>query len=180
MLDDKMAVQGDGLCPGQGRIAGIQIAPAGLYKGQSLIGHQVGHGALEKIGPGAKVGVKDGDQVAPGLLQAMGQGAGLVTLPVGTMDQFDVEPTGPVVGHRGTGDARRLVAGVIQDLHLEQVAWIVEACDGVDQALDDVQLVVQGQLDRDRRPGKGLGRRGRVVMTTAEVQGCQKEGVSSI
>ena len=41
------------------------------------------------------------------------------------------------------------VGGVVEELDLEAVARIVEAAAGVDEAVDDELLVVDGELDGD-------------------------------
>ncbi len=42
-----------------------------------------------------------------------------------------------------------LVGGVVEDLDLEAVARVVDAADGVDEAVDDELLVEDGELDGD-------------------------------
>ena len=44
-----------------------------------------------------------------------------------------------------------LVGRIVEHLDLEPVARVVDATDGVDQAIGDVHLVVQRQLDGDDR-----------------------------
>ena len=44
--------------------------------------------------------------------------------------------------HSGLGTSLGLICGVIQNLDLQSVTWIVEASHSADQALDDVILVV--------------------------------------
>ena len=57
-------------------------------------------------------------------------------------------------GHDRAGSVRR----VVENLDVEP-AWIAEATHAVDEARSDPRLVVQRQLDRERRP---TVRRGRV------------------
>ena len=47
--------------------------------------------------------------------------------------------------------SRRLVGRVVEDLDLEQVARVVDLADRIDQAVGDVHLVVNRQLDGDAR-----------------------------
>ena len=49
------------------------------------------------------------------------------------------------------GDTARFVGGVVQHLNLEQLARILQPADGVDQPIRHVHLVVDRELNRDRR-----------------------------
>ena len=46
----------------------------------------------------------------------------------------------------------RFIGGIVQDLHIEKLRWVIEARDGLDETLDHVALVVNGQLNGDARP----------------------------
>ena len=69
------------------------------------------------------------------------------------MDVGDVHAARGVAAHGLLGHAARLVGRVVQDLDLEELARILDLADGVDQPIGDVHLVVDRQLDRDRRQG---------------------------
>jgi hypothetical protein len=49
-----------------------------------------------------------------------------------------------------------LVCRVIEDLDVETIVWVVEVAHRADQALDDVELVVNGKLYRNPRPDLGI------------------------
>jgi len=49
------------------------------------------------------------------------------------------------------GDLARLVGGVVQDLDFQLLARVLDLAHGVDQTVDDVHFVVEGQLDRHDR-----------------------------
>ena len=70
---------------------------------------------------------------------------------------------GKAIDHR-TRDLLRFVGGVIQDLHVQQLARIVEARNRFDQPFDDVAFVKNGQLNRDARPRSGHRRRARNIL----------------
>ena len=57
----------------------------------------------------------------------------------------------------GAGDLLGLVGGIVEHLNFEQLARIVEARHGVDQALDDVALVVDGKLYGNLGPDREIG-----------------------
>ena len=66
----------------------------------------------------------------------------------------DVMPATAHLRDHAGGDAGRSVVRIVEDLDLETTPRVVEGARGPDQALDDVALVVDRQLDRDR--GKGI------------------------
>ena len=49
------------------------------------------------------------------------------------------------------GAGARVVLGVVEDLDLEAVPRVIDAGDRVEEPLDDVELVIHGQLHRHRR-----------------------------
>ena len=69
-------------------------------------------------------------------------------------------PLRRVAPHGLLGHAPRLVGRVVQDLDLEQLARIIDLADGVDQPIRDVHLVVDRELDRDRRAASPAARPG--------------------
>ena len=57
----------------------------------------------------------------------------------------------------------RFVGRIVENLDIQELRGVVETRDSVNQALDDVALIVNGELDGDTRPGSDRGRRGRNV-----------------
>src|SRR5581483_10460491 len=57
--------------------------------------------------------------------------------------------SGGVALDDGFGDGDGLVCGVVEELDLKAIAWVVDAAAGVDEAVDDELLVVDGELDGD-------------------------------
>jgi hypothetical protein len=66
------------------------------------------------------------------------------------VEELDVEAELPPLFDLRAGDPGGLVGGVIQHLHLQQVARVLELADRVDQARHHVELVVGRELDGDR------------------------------
>ena len=73
------------------------------------------------------------------------------------MEVMDVDSSGTVVSHPILHDLPGLVGGVVEDLDLQSVTWVVQCADRVDQAGSHVELVVEGKLNGDHRPAFGLG-----------------------
>jgi hypothetical protein len=59
------------------------------------------------------------------------------------------------------------VGGIVEELDLESICGVVHGGGRIEEPLDDVSLVVDGQLDRDARPlDRRLGRR-RILIGSA-------------
>ena len=85
-------------------------------------------------------------------LQSIFEGAGFVTFAIGAVNVDDGQALRGVAFDAGAGDLAGFVGGIVEDLHVEQFAWVVESRDGFDQTLDHVALVENGKLDGDARP----------------------------
>ena len=101
-----------------------------------------------------EIRVEDEDELAAARFKAMFQRASFEARPVRPMDQLDIEPGRAQLLHLAGGDGRGLIGRIVQHLHLEQLARVIELRDRLQQPLDHVHLVVHGQLDRD--PGQFL------------------------
>ena len=125
---------------------------------------------LEDLGRSDEIGVEDQDELAGGRLEPVVEGARLETAPVVAVEVVDVESQRAVPFDGGLGDGAGLVGGVVEDLDLEQLLRVSDPGHGVDQAVHDVHLVVEGKLDG--HPGKTRGQRGgpRPSVLVAEVQ----------
>ena len=66
-------------------------------------------------------------------------------------------PVGSQTADGALGDAARLVGRIVQHLNLEQLARVVDARDRLDQPVRHVHLVVERQLDGDRRAAATSG-----------------------
>ena len=110
--------------------------------------------AVKPVGRRDEVGVEDGDELALGDLEAFFECAGLVAVAVGAVEVDDglrreAFGAGGIALDDGFGDDGGLVGGVVEDLDLEAVARILDAAAGVDEAVDDELLVIDGELDGD-------------------------------
>src|SRR5260370_9135372 len=106
-------------------------------------------GAAQEVVRRYEVGVEDGDQRRAGEVEAMGEGGGLETITCTAPDMDDVDPSGAPLRRTAADDQRRLVVRVVEDLHLDAVAWPFHLADGVDHALGYVALVVDRDLHAD-------------------------------
>jgi hypothetical protein len=105
----------------------------------------------QKVRGRHEVGVEDGHEFARRGLEPRIEGAGLVPGPVGPVMVRNVEPPARLTVDREFRNVTRLVGRVIQHLNLQLLARVVDAAHRIDQPIDDVHLVVDGQLDRHQR-----------------------------
>ena len=112
---------------------------------------EVRHQPGQEVGGRDEVGVEDGDELAARRLQPGLERARLVPGAIGAVEVLDVDALRGEAPDRQLGDAARLVGRVVQHLDFEQLARVVDAAHRLDQAIGDVHLVVERQLDRDDR-----------------------------
>ncbi len=134
------------------------MLPAGLHHADPGVRHRREE-LFEEAGLGDEIGVENENVVAGRRLETRGEGARLVAAAGGAVEDRDVDAPPPPLAGALTGQGGGLVGGVVEDLDLEEVAGVGEAAGGVDEALDDVPLVVGGELDGDGGVG-GEGGRG--------------------
>jgi len=151
LLDDKMPVHHQRLQAGERAVATVGVPPARLDAADARLG-QVRDGLSQEGGLGDKIGVQDGDQLAPGGAQAGGQGPGLVPGAHVARQVDDLEALPPQAIHGVRDELARLVGRVVEHLHLEPVARVVEGRDGVQEAPGGVFFVIDRQLEGDGGP----------------------------
>ena len=162
LLHQEVAVEQQRLGAGQPRLAFVEVVPARLHHADPRIGHRRKQ-VFEEPGRGDEIGVEDENAVAGRRVETRGEGARLVAVAVGAVEDRDVDAALPPLAGTPLGKGGGVVGGVVEDLDLEEVAGVGEAAGGVDEALDDVLLVVDGELDGDAGEVGGGGRRGGVV-----------------
>ena len=81
---------------------------------------EVRHGFAQELGLRHEVGVEDGDQLAPGALEAGCQRSGLEAAAVGPVEVVDVDPETALLFHHLGDDAGGLVGRVVEDLDLQR------------------------------------------------------------
>src|ERR1035438_9424493 len=150
VLQDEVPVQQHGFHFGEEAVIAIQIAPAGLHDADSRVGEML-DGAREEIRRRDEIGIENGDEFACGGLQSFLQRAGFEALAIVAVMVFDGEPQSAIALHQRRGKWGGVVGGIVQHLDLEQLAGILDAGDLVDEPLDDVPFVEDGQLNGDRR-----------------------------
>ena len=154
LLHQEVPVQEKRLRACQPRFVLVEVLPAGLHHADPGIGHGRKE-FFEEAWLGDEIGVENEDVVAGGQVEALGEGARLVPAPVGAVVDGDVDASpAPLVGALA-GEGGGVVGGVVEDLDLEEVAGVGEPAGGVDEALDDVLFVVDGELDGDGGVGRG-------------------------
>ncbi len=150
VLEDEVRVEQHRLDLGQQRIVFVDVAPARLHQRDLLVG-EVMNGAFEEIRLRDEVGVEDRHEIAACHLQALVERAGLVAGAILAMDVLDVDALHRVPAHGELSDLPGLIGRVVQHLDLEQLARVFDLADRIEQAIDDVHLVVERQLDGDDR-----------------------------
>ena len=111
VLDDEVAVEEDGLALGEQAGVAVEVVPADLDHADLRVGEVVDD-VVEDVDRGDEVGVEDGDVVAGGLLEALGQGPGLVAGAVGPVQVSDRVAQGPHLLAGEAGDLGRVVGAV--------------------------------------------------------------------
>ena len=123
---------------------------------------------VEPLGRRNEVGVEDGDELAFGGFEARFQGSGFEAVAVGAVKIVDglgleARSAGSVAGDRFLRDLDGFVGGVVEQLDFKPVAGVIDAADGVEQAVDDELLVINGELDGDEGKCRFFERRLRLV-----------------
>ena len=98
-----------------------------------------------------EVGIKNRNEITTGTFHAGSERPGLVTNAIGPMEVADIQPGVSIFLGLSQRYIHSLIRRVVENLYLEEVPWIVETSDRVDEALHDVHLVEDGQLHGDRR-----------------------------
>jgi len=108
-------------------------------------------GLQQKIRLRYEVGIKDRNEITLGTFHAGSERSGLVTNAIGPMEVVDIQPVVSIFLGLSPRYIHSLIRRVVENLDLEEVPWIVETSDRVDEALHDVHLVEDGQLHGDGR-----------------------------
>ena len=95
---------------------------------------------------------------------------GFIAFAIGAMMILDRKSERVISLHKRFGKGSRVVGRIVQHLYLQQLARVIHPRDLVNQPLDNVSLVVNRQLNRDRRQlRKTLGRLACSSLTILEV-----------
>ena len=121
LLDDEVAVEGEGLAAGEGVIEPVEMAPAGLDHADLFVGDEVGDGAAEEVRRGDEVGVEHGEQFTIQQFEAAGKSAGLVATALRAADMADIKAAGAQAGQGLADEGAGIVDGIVEDLDSEQL-----------------------------------------------------------
>ena len=164
LLQEEVSVEEECLGAGQPGVLFVQVVPAGLHHPHTRVGHR-GQERLEEVRAGHEVGVEDEDVLAGGGFEARREGARLVAGPDLAVVHGDVDAFAPPRPRAPPRQHGRLVGGVVEDLDLEVRLRVGQPAGRVDEPLDDVLLVVDGELHGDVGRGGGVGRLGGWAIT---------------
>ena len=98
-----------------------------------------------------EIGIEDGDELAGRNFQPGIERAGLEALPIGAMVITDVVAQRCIAIDHRSRHLHGFVGGIVEHLDLQLLARIFNLADAVHQAVDDVLLVEDGQLNRHQR-----------------------------
>ena len=132
----------------------VDVLPARLHHAHLFV-PKMGDSAAQKIEPGQKIGVENGDELAACLRGGRLECPGLVARAVGAVVQADIEAPGAIRGHLGARHCHGLVGAVVEHLYFQAVLRVVQLTDTIDEPVHHVALVENGQLHGDHRPGSG-------------------------
>src|SRR5579859_3754305 len=162
VLDDEVAVEEDRFHLGEERVIAVEVGPASLdHSDFGAVGgiDEIRNGAAKKVRSGNEVCVEDGDEFASRGLEAVLEGTSFITFAIGAVEVDDGHTLRGVALDAGAGDLASFVGGIVKDLNVEQFARVVESRDGLDETLDYVALVEDGELDGDAWPVLEFGGR---------------------
>ena len=169
VLEHEVTIEQDRLDLREQRVILIDVSPARLDHRDLRIDEER-HRPVEKVLGRDEVRIEDGDELALGDLHAGLERASLVACAIGSMDVGDVDALRRIAPHGLFGHAPRFVGRIVEDLDLEQLARILQSTDGVDETIRHVHLVVDRELDRDRRELVHRSRRDRLLPLVLHVQ----------
>ena len=119
------------------------------------------YGSPQEVGFRFKIGIKNGQELSPGLGRSMTQGSGLESGPVRPADRIDMDAAGLDLFDDPVDESGSLVGGIIQDLNFQPVGGIIEPGGSPDDSLGHIFLIIDRYLDRHRRPFPVRDRPGR-------------------
>ena len=169
LLEFEVAVEEHRLNAGEHVEGAVEVAPTGLNQADAFVGEIV-DGFLQQVRIGDKIGIEDEQVLALGSLGAVFQRAGLVAGAVAAVDVLGVEAASPQARDAAAADFHGLVGGIIQQLDLDLVQRVIQRGDRIEQAIDDVHFVEDGELDGDQRQLGEMAEGMRVLAGVFEVE----------
>ncbi len=145
-----MAVEEHRLDASKKRVTAVKMTPARLNHADGRIGKEM-DGALEQVRLGDEICVEDANVFALGRGEPRLEGAGLEPGPVGSMNQFNIEPATLQFGHARRGQLTGIVRRIVEDLNLEPIFRIIDLTDRPEKALHHVDFIEDRQLHRHVR-----------------------------
>ena len=152
VLVEVVAVEHQGLDPGELRVVAVQVTPACLDHPDLRVA-EVADDRANEVGLGDEVGVEDRDELTLGDGEAGVERARLVADAIDAVMQVDAAsmPRARSRVDLGSREALGVVGRVVEDLDLELVRRVIDARAGLDEARGDSRLVEERELDRDAR-----------------------------
>jgi len=142
-----MAIQKHRLHAREQRIAAVQMTPTRLDHADFRIGEKVDR-ALEQIARWNEVRIENANEFAAGGLETNRKSARFKTGAIDPMNELNIVTSLPESPRARTGYFAGVVSGIVQDLDLEQIFWVIEFANRAKQALDHVNFVKNRELNR--------------------------------
>ncbi len=158
VLEHEVAVEQNGFYLREKRIVAVDVRPARLHHANLWIGEVV-DGAQQKIFRRSEVGVKDGDELTLRRLQPLGQRSCLEAFAIGAVMVADGISQRRVAFDQVARDFDGFVGGIVEHLDVELLPRIFQLADRLQQPLDHILLIEDGQLHGDARQLLEVGRR---------------------
>ena len=129
---------------GQKGMISVLVTDAGLQKTQLLI-FEGRNGLLQKIRWRQKVRIKNREEIALRMLNAMHQIPRLVTRAIGSLNTADRHTLLCQLIHLILSQQRGLIRGVIQHQDFQGRHGVIQSASCIDQALHDCRFVIDRQ-----------------------------------
>ena len=124
------------------------MRPAGLHHANLGIGEVVNY-TLQKIFGRYEIRVEDGDKLALRRLETFCERTRLEALAIRAMVVADGESLGSVVIDQSTCHGHSFISRVVEHLNIQFLQWIIQATNGIQQALDHELFVEDWKLHGD-------------------------------
>jgi hypothetical protein len=150
VLQNEVAVEQHGLHFSVEAVIAVQVGPSGLNHADGGIGEEM-DGALQEVSRGTEIGIENGHELSGCRLQTFLESARFEPVAVIPVMVFDGVAERFVLLYKSLREGSCIVRGIVQNLDLEQFLGVVDLHYLFNEALHHVPLVVERQLDGNRR-----------------------------
>ena len=156
MLHNEVSVKDHGFHLRQVVVVPIEVSPSSLDHADFGVGELVDC-LVKEFRVWNKVRVENSDEFASGNVQASFECTGLESCAIVSMQVMNIDALLAQRFNRFTSDVLRFIGRVVQKLNFQKFGGIVDLGYRLDQSLNYKHLVIDGQLDGDRRQRRKSG-----------------------